>query len=196
MSGETFTCEGAIGKIVDIHEETERMRQLEEMVNLDPLTGLLNHNAASRRISTLLEAGDKHYALVLLDLDNFKAANDWHGHLFGDQVLKHVASGIQRCTLKGEIASRLGDEFMVFMEYQHKDLVGPRVEKLFRQLGDRYKGFEVQVSMGVAFSDACHGEFETLFHMADTAMYSVKNGGKNGYAFYDPALDGALSATE
>ncbi len=81
--------DGALGKLMDVNNETEEMQQLEQLADHDALTGLLNHQAAKRKISKLLsDAGDKKYALLFFDLDNLKVANDVHGHLFGDTLLK------------------------------------------------------------------------------------------------------------
>jgi putative two-component system response regulator len=183
--GENPQYEGAIGKIIDIHDNVENIRHLEELTTKDPMTGLLNHNAARELIeATLHSTKNSQYALILFDLDNFDGANAKYGHLFGDEVLRFVAEKINGCTRHEDICARLGgDEYIIFMEY--RKTIRPQVERIFQHLYGNYKGFDIQVSMGISFADQCGGSYEKLFWMADTAMFTVKNNGKNGYRFYE-----------
>ena len=180
--------EGAIGKIIDINDETEEMMHLEEKANLDFRTGLLNHEAAKSRISAVFGTpSTRKHALVFLDLDNFKQANDVYGHLFGDEVLEHIAKTIKKNIRSSDIAARMGgDEFIIFLGY--KGDVEPLVKRIFNSLTGEFKGFPLKVSMGVACVDDSIGDYDTLFEMADKAAYSVKRGGKNSYRFYDETL--------
>lgn len=180
--------EGAIGKIVNINDETETLRILEMKADHDSMTGLLNHNAARKHISHLLsEANHKHYALVFFDLDNFKEANDTYGHIFGDEVIKTIAARIKANIRSTDIAARVGgDEFIFFMEYK-KD-VTPQIDRIFKRLTENIKQFDVGISMGIACTENYEGDYETLLNMADTAMYSIKNNSKSGYCFYDSSM--------
>ena len=180
--------EGAIGKIIDINDETEEMMYLEEKANLDFRTGLLNHEAAKSRISAVFGTpSTRKHALVFFDLDNFKQANDVYGHLFGDEVLEHIAKTIKKNIRSSDIAARMGgDEFIIFLGY--KGDVEPLVKRIFNSLTGEFKGFPLKVSMGVACVDDSIGDYDTLFEMADKAAYSVKRGGKNSYRFYDETL--------
>lgn len=176
---------GAIGKIVDVHKEIEKMNRLEVMAAHDSLTGLLNHKSARGRISTQLVVEDeKRYILAVFDLDYFKLANDNYGHLFGDEVLKHVAETLRNSTRENDICARMGgDEFLVFMPY--KDTVEPQIKRIFDLLCCDYKGFQISVSMGIADAKDCNGDYDTLFHMADEALYTAKRRGRHTYCFYD-----------
>jgi putative two-component system response regulator len=177
--------EGAIGKIVDIHEETQIIQELESQAAHDSLTGLLNHRAARGLITKALDAPEeKQYAMVMFDLDDFKKANDDYGHLFGDEVLLHVADVLQDNTRDEDVLCRVGgDEFLVFMEY--KTTVKPQVERIFNCLSGVYRDFPLRVSVGVAFAKDCLGDYDILFQMADRAMYAVKFQHKNGICYYD-----------
>ena len=176
--------DGAIGKIVDINDETQEMKQLEEKANLDFRTGLLNHEAAKERISEMLANGrGKNHALVMFDLDNFKKANDEHGHLFGDEVLEFVADTVKKTVRSSDIAARMGgDEFVIFMQY--RETIDPLIKRLFKNLCVDFKGFPVQLSMGIACTNESIS-YDELFSRADKAMYVVKNEGKNRYRYYD-----------
>lgn len=180
--------EGAIGKIVDINDETEEMKILEEKASLDFRTGLLNHEAAKEQITEILaNSRGKQYALVFFDLDNFKKANDEYGHLFGDEVLEFIAANIKKNTRSSDIAARMGgDEFIIFMGY--KDNVEPLIKRIFNSITGEYKGFPIKISMGVACLDGSIKDYDTLFEMADKAAYSIKRSGKNSYRFYDDSL--------
>ncbi len=181
---------GAIGKIVDIHEEQEKMDRLRLIAAHDSLTGLLNHKAAKSQISAILEQDDdKKYLMIVFDLDHFKLANDTYGHLFGDEVLKFVAETMKKNTRNFDIVARMGgDEFLLFMPY--KDEMEPLVKRIFGILCSEYKGFKINVSMGVSCAKDCNGDYETLFHMADEALYEVKRNGRNNYCFYKNIISG------
>lgn len=189
--------EGAIGKIVDIDEETAAMEYLEQKANHDAKTGLLNHLAVKRRIGELLaEKKGKRYALAVFDLDNFKTANDVYGHLFGDEVLVAIANRIRENIRSTDLAARMGgDEFILFMEY--KDNPEPLIQRIFKGLTkEKYKDFEIGLSMGVACTERFDGGCDDLFRRADAAMYAVKRNAKNSYRFYDPSMEEAFSGDE
>lgn len=184
---------GAIGKIVDVHEDKEHLDRLEVRAAHDSLTGLLNHSTARSRISSLLKMRDedKDAILILFDLDHFKSANDRYGHLFGDEVLKHTAHIIKESTRSADIAARMGgDEFLIYMEF-HSDM-HPLVNRIFHALTTEYRGFPVRVSMGVSSARDCGGNYENLFHMADEALYAAKRKGRNTYCFYDVSTEVSL----
>ncbi|MCM1043666.1 MAG: diguanylate cyclase [Corallococcus sp.] len=184
--------EGAIGKIVDINDETEAMEYWENQADHDASTGLFNHMAAKKRISKLLaEAGERKYALMFFDIDHFKNINDTYGHLFGDEIIKTVADRMKDNTRSTDICARMGgDEFIIFMEY--KKSVAAQVERIFKQLTKPYKNFDIRVSMGVACAEKFDGDYEKLFKMADTATYKVKKEGKNNFCFYDESMQSLM----
>ena len=185
--------EGAVCKIVDINDETEEMKILEEKANLDSRTGLLNHEAAKEQITQRMEKSNgRNYALIFFDLDNFKQANDVYGHRFGDEVLEYIADTIRKNIRSSDIAARMGgDEFIVFMGY--KGNVEPLIKRIFASLTGEFKGFPIKVSMGVALHDSSITEYNTLFEMADKAAYSIKRSGKNSYRFYDDSLKNVVT---
>lgn len=192
--GELPELDGAIGKIVDISADMKERDTLEERANRDEKTGLLNHTAAKRCIGDLLARGkDKTYALVVFDLDNFKGANDEFGHLFGDEVLDAVAQRLKENIRSTDIAARMGgDEFMFFVEY--KGTVLPQIKRIFDRLTQKYKQFDVGVSMGIACTNGFKGDFDELFKMADAAMYTVKRESKRSFRFYDESMKDSLGS--
>lgn len=176
--------DGALGKIVDVDEETNKLQHLEQLAEHDAMTGLFNQHAAKRRITKLLaDACGKKYMLVFLDLDNLKKANDIYGHLFGNKLIKQVAERMQKNTRSKDICARIGgDEFIIFMEYQNAR--EQQIKRIFDCITKPLGDFPVSISMGIALAENFRGTYDELFHMADLAAYSVKKSGKNSYKFY------------
>ncbi|MDE7464042.1 MAG: GGDEF domain-containing protein, partial [Clostridiales bacterium] len=184
--------EGAICKIIDDNDSTITIKKLQHEVRRDTMTGLYNSAAARDHIQKLLDQQDgRQYVLALMDIDNFKIANDTRGHLFGDRVIEVVAARIKENIRSADIAARVGgDEFIVFMEY-HKN-AEPQIKRIFNKLCGDYDGFDINLSMGVAITDSEQKDFDTVFKNADTAMYSVKKSTKCGYKFYDNSMNSIL----
>lgn len=184
---------GSIGKFSDIHEELLQLEALKQRAEQDSLTKLHNHMSARELIEKALVYGRaEKCALILLDLDLFKNANDKFGHMFGDEVLKDVAQRIAQNIRKEDIAARIGgDEFLIFTEFQNK--VEPIVERLFRTISGEYAGFEISLSMGVSICPKDGRNYELLFHRADQALYAAKKQGKRKYCFYNSSVQGTLS---
>ncbi len=188
--------QGAIGKVLDIHDSKQRLADLERKANHDSLTGLLNHASARKQIIEQLE-GHPHekYALIIFDLDHFKNANDTYGHIFGDEVLKLEAQKLKDSLRTGDIAARIGgDEFLIFLKYA--DEVEPIIERIFNILIGKYEDFEFTVSMGVVQTEFFDNDYETLFHAADTALYTAKRGGRGKYRIYTSDMADTLSNTD
>ena len=167
------------------HQESLRYR-----AEHDHLTGLLNRGAfdALRR--------DKEHdsiALLLIDVDKFKTINDTYGHDTGDRVLQKVAGLLEGSFRASDYPCRIGgDEFAVIMTDMNPDLKPAVLDKIaFVSAGlkNTADGLpEATLSIGVAFSRQCRPE-DDIFKLADAAQYRIKGGGRNGCAFYDPAID-------
>ncbi len=195
-SEETPRLTGAIGKAVDIHDEHMRVVHLEKTASHDGLTGLLNHSSAEFIIRERLRLNPRgKFAMFLLDLDYFKSANDEHGHIFGDRVLQHLAGKIRDSVREEDVAARMGgDEFLMFIDYT-TDLESA-VKRIYSSLLGYYEHFQISVSMGVAVSNGENLDYETLFHHADEALYSVKLSGRGTYHFYKPEMDEMFAERE
>ena len=186
---------GCIGKAMDIHNSRLKLESLERQASHDGLTGLLNHAYARKRIlERLEERPDGRYALAILDLDHFKSANDTYGHMFGDEVLKHLADLLRSSARGGDIAARVGgDEFLIFLEY--KTDLEPAVKRIYNKLASgRYQEFDFSVSMGVAMTETVGTDYDALFHAADQTLYTVKQSSRGHYRFYSEGMEQALSA--
>ncbi len=195
LGEDTTEIIGIIGKCIDIHDELTEMDSLKRVAITDELTGLYRREFARRKIIETLaadKAAHKRFALMLFDVDNFKNANDQHGHVFGDQVLRTVARRAQEVVRNSDVVARAGgDEFMIFFEYS-TDITSV-AERIFNSLGDVYNGFDTTISMGVALASTDAMEYDELFQHADQALYSAKHKGRNRYCFYDETMANLFS---
>ena len=185
---------GAIGKAVDIHDTQMKLAALERQASHDPLTGLLNHASARKRIIERLdEHPDGQFALVIFDLDHFKNANDTYGHIFGDEVLKFLADKLRESIRGNDIAARVGgDEFLMFLEYRGE--LDPIISRIYHTIsGSTYEQFPISLSMGIARTELVGTDYETMFHAADQALYRVKRSGRGRYDYYDGSIEETLS---
>lgn len=191
--GETKEYVGAIGKVTDVHNERAKLSNLEKMATHDALTGLLNHASAKKIIEERIHnQPDGNYALMILDLDHFKVANDEHGHIFGDHVLKYFAGRLTQSVRSGDVTARVGgDEFLIFLEYRQGFEHG--VDRIYHSLLGEYEGFKISVSMGIARIDENITDYDGMFHRADQALYAVKRSGRGQYRFYDDSLTDTIS---
>ena len=172
-----------------------------EEARIDDLTQCLNRGATAQCINEALEKnGDKQYIFFIMDIDNFKQANDTFGHGFGDYCLQKFSEGIRREFRKDDIIGRIGgDEFVVFLPYPSKAWARKKAEELVRTL-DMYCQQEaarlhISASIGVAFYPEDGRNMTTLYRNADAALYSVKANGKNNYQFYAEASVCSLNSS-
>jgi diguanylate cyclase len=156
-------------------------RQMRELANTDPLTGLLNRRALDKRLEQELEsAGTKdHFSYALLDLDGFKPVNDRYGHATGDLLLCEVATRLQRaCGNNGVVARLGGDEFAVLIPsgspLASLTIADHLLETLITpcRIGDHQ--IRIGASIGVAHWPADGTTQKALFETADRALYAVK----------------------
>lgn len=152
----------------------------------DSLTGLLNRRGALSAIAAGWSDANIHsHAALLVDIDNFKTINDTHGHATGDEVVRNLAAALRACLRPGDITARLGgDEFLVFA----RDCDREGAEQIARCLLDAVRQtagpVRFRVSIGISVVTAAQGDFDRLYHQADTALYRAKDAGRDGYAFF------------
>lgn len=184
---------GIIGLAIDIQEEHKQLKRLELKASLDPLTGLLNHTAAKKKMKErLYYQKESDFAFIIFDLDYFKLANDTYGHKFGDDVLIHIAEKLKNVLRKDDLAVRIGgDEFMVILEYNHE--IEHVVDRIFRKISGKYENFPISLSMGISTTRDCEREYDTLFKRADKALYSAKRSGRGRYVFYNDMMEKMFS---
>ncbi len=158
----------------------------------DDLTGLPNRAMFLDRVAHALRrhARDRRpVAVLLVDLDGFKAVNDTLGHVVGDDLLAVAAQRLRRAVRPGDTLARLGgDEFAVLLES-----VGDPAAVAARLVGAFATPFAVggrllSVSATAGVAEHADADVEALLSHADIAMYSAKRAGKGRFAVYDPAM--------
>ena len=175
-----------------------RARSLYRQANYDSLTGLVNRQAFSDRVSEAVRrAGrDGHRGAVLfLDLDRFKQINDTEGHAVGDEVLRQIAMRLERHVRSTDTVCRLGgDEFAIIAAEYDSDAV---ITGLCRRLIDTINEpveveghrHEIDVSIGVSLFPDDGTDVGTLLMKADVAMYEAKSQSGSAFSFYDSSLN-------
>jgi diguanylate cyclase (GGDEF)-like protein len=176
-------------------------KEQEELFKLstkDSLSGLYNRLSLMEKIEWLISKGERNneeFALLFLDLDDFKNINDTQGHEFGDKVLRHVSQILLDSVRDNDIVSRLGgDEFVIILpELQdHKTIVEviQRIKKrLFEPIIFDTLSYSVTVSIGVTLYPKDGRDATTLLKHADIAMYKAKALGKNNFYFFTSNLN-------
>jgi diguanylate cyclase (GGDEF)-like protein len=169
-------------RLIDNHEKlTEKIKRLSEE---DYLTKLHNR----RKIHEILESEisrskryNSTFAIVLLDIDNFKNTNDKFGHNAGDQVLVQISSIIRKTIRESDIASRWGgEEFLVFCPHTNIDGAFSLAEKLRNSIEKNEFGEVGYKTSSFGVAQIEHADtVQSLIQRADEALYSAKNSGKN-----------------
>ena len=185
------------GVILDITERKRSEDTIRHQAFHDTLTGLPNRVLFTDRLSRALSRARRYRAMLavlFLDLDNFKVINDTLGHAAGDYLLRGVTDRL-RLLLRDEdtIARFGGDEFIVLLpEVKCPDDVATVAEKINRAL---YPPFHYQehdlcicASIGISLYPRDGRDAEALVQNADTALYHVKEQGKDGFRFYSPSM--------
>jgi len=165
----------------------------------DPLTGFLNRRSLAEEGGALFVRATRRYktvALLMIDLDHFKAINDLHGHAVGDGLLRQVAGEITDALPNGALLARIGgDEFACAFLFDSGH-TGPVERVLDRVIGKLSAPFEheglllnISASIGIASSDQGCATIDALLRAADTALYAAKNAGRNRFVWFDRALE-------
>lgn len=174
-----------IGTLTDISAQIDRETELRQQAQQDPLTGLYNR-AGVKLINARLEQISRG-VLFMLDLDDFKSINDNYGHAAGDKLLVAVARILEETFRTDDIVARVGgDEFVALLSgSDNEEMARQKAQELLDRVHAlRIEGINTvaSVSVGAASAPACGRTYETLSAAADEALYSIKKGGKGGFA--------------
>jgi diguanylate cyclase (GGDEF)-like protein len=162
--------------------------ELRELADRDPLTGLLNHRAFYEALelkhARCLEAGEQ-LAVLVADIDDFKAHNDEYGHLHGDESLRRVARALIQLTRSGDIAGRIGgDEFALALPNTSGADIEAIAQRLITGLQDTAG---LSASVGVTLNPTSSQSFLDIVELADDALRVAKRSGKRGVRIADAA---------
>jgi len=185
------------GVVRDITERKKWEDQIKRLAMTDPLTGLANRNQYEQRLSEAEQHAKRfktNFALILIDLDKFKPVNDTYGHPVGDALLKQVAEILQSSCREIDTVARLGgDEFAIILSgvTELKSATIP-AEKLINKLSQplQIEQYNIQIgaSMGISRYPNDSTDMEELQRMADQALYTAKEEGRNTYRLYKNIL--------
>jgi len=178
---------------VDITEHKRSEKQLNYMATHDSLTGLPNRVHFENRFALEVELSRRNnqkFALLYIDLNDFKKVNDELGHAAGDALLKQVAVRFTELLRKSDVVARIGgDEFVLLLPETSKEKeIHKIIKKFFKAFEEPFviQDHKVYVSLsigGVIFPDD-GTDIVTLLKKADRAMYNVKTQGGSGYQYY------------
>jgi diguanylate cyclase (GGDEF)-like protein/PAS domain S-box-containing protein len=187
----------------DVTERAQFERKLAEMATHDALTGLPNRTLLSDRFTVALALSRRSrskLAVLMLDLDRFKAVNDSMGHDVGDKLLKAVGKRLKATVRKSDTVARIGgDEFVLLLpQIPHEEEAAKfsqRILDVFRESfvveGNRIR---ITTSIGIAIYPEGGKDIESLLKSADTAMYWAKEQGRDIYRLYDGSEAATLLA--
>ncbi len=184
------------GMITDIDFDKKHRETLLDQAQKDLLTGLYNKVTTHTLIEKYLHSSpttNKH-ALMIIDLDGFKAINDNFGHLFGDAVICDLATSIKKNFPDSDIVGRVGgDEFVVLVknvtkgEWLRNKALALNIALRRSYITDQ-KEYKISGSIGIAIYPIHCEKFNDLFKAADQALYYAKETGKDKYVIYYPQL--------
>jgi diguanylate cyclase (GGDEF)-like protein len=179
-----------MAKIRDIFER--RRSATGALPRIDPLTGLVNHRSFHELLSQALATAREQSepaAVALLDLDNFKAINDVHGHPYGDEVLRRVGAAIRGAVRSRDVAARIGgEEFALVLPGAGSDIAFAVAERARRAIAE-VGGIDIALSCsaGVAAYPDDAEDPPTLYQLASSALAWAKSGGKARTRQFDAA---------
>ena len=210
MFSEDGTPELMLGVIQDVTQLKQAEEEIRMLAFYDGLTGLANRALFMDRLQqTITGANRTHqkFALLFLDLDQFKLVNDTLGHHIGDLLLKQVATRLKNNIRGSDSASLLkldpaesiiarlgGDEFTVLLtNVKGPESVAKVATRLTREIAGSYQleGHDVSMttSIGISIFPDDGTEESVLLQKADAAMYHAKKSGRNGFQFYKESLN-------
>ena len=212
-----FNENGVPELLLGVIQDVTQLKQAEEEIRLlafyDSLTGLANRALFLDRLEKAIAVARRSshkFALLFLDLDQFKLINDTLGHQIGDLLLKKVAARLKTNIRSTDTAAILGvqqpesviarlggDEFTILLSDIGKPEVAAKVAaRLIREIADTYhlEGHDVSMttSIGISVFPEDGTEPGMLLKNADSAMYHAKNSGRNSYQFYKESLNRAV----
>jgi diguanylate cyclase (GGDEF)-like protein len=155
-----------------------RMDLLRHDASHDSLTGLLNRRSFDELLVQSVSRSVRYgwpFALVLIDIDHFKALNDRLGHDGGDRILRAIGAELRQSLRAGDVAARLGgDEFALILAKGDSDLVTALVRRLEAAVRETMEGEEMGFSAGLALAPVEAADATALYRLADERLYEAK----------------------
>ncbi len=177
--------------VANIMQVSEDLTKQNDSLTSLPNRPMFEHYFKQQMISDRDSLG---IAFLMIDIDDFKSINDLYGHGVGDQAIQTTARRIISILDKGGYAARFGgDEFVLLLEIYHPEEMEQYIQR-FLELGKQplyVEGEQIVLtySIGISYSSSGKIDYDTMLNQADTALYQVKQSGKNGYVIYNQDLE-------
>jgi diguanylate cyclase (GGDEF)-like protein len=201
-----FTISRILGLQRDLRQRglMERVAQGEaqlarETARRDHLTGLLNRRGVTERYQQMMAEGmDRPIAIMLVDLDHFKAVNDQHGHVLGDEVLATFAAVLRKNVRDSDLIARWGgEEFLLIGPVSDARAATEMADKLRLKIAAaEFPHGGLTASFGVYYCDRLPEKVRPAIGFADRALYAAKENGRDRVVLYDASADNAVSQAE
>ncbi len=181
----------------DITEARDREDKIHQLIYYDFLTKLPNTKLFEQKLETYLKSShynNEKFAVLFLDLDNFKWVNDSLGHQAGDLLLIKIASILQDIISQDSILARLGgDEFIILAPFEKllsiSQLANTILETMKEPIIIQEKEINIGWSIGISLYPQNGENYNDLLKNADAAMYEAKNKGKNTFRYFNDAMN-------
>ena len=180
----------------DVTEVRRVQARIEHLAHYDALTNLPNRTLFQRHAEgLLLETAGVEFAILYIDIDEFKSINDSLGHLIGDEFLKRVAERLRQAVGSQDFIARLGgDEFAILQRaVENDDAVSALVARVYQALRTPFDchghRLSSDASIGIAIAPRHGTDLFGLLKSADLAMYAAKAAGRRTHRFFDPAME-------
>jgi diguanylate cyclase (GGDEF)-like protein/PAS domain S-box-containing protein len=191
-----------INVVDDVTERRLANEKIAHLAHYDALTDLPNRVLFREQIERELHnaVGGQQFALLYIDIDEFKGINDSLGHHVGDELLKAVAASLKDCIKPGDLIARLGgDEFAVIQtSVSGRADVEEFVARIYEAIRRPYQclghHLSTDASIGIALAPEDGTELDQLIKHADLAMYAAKAEGRRIHRFFEPAMDARAQA--
>lgn len=197
-----------VGSFTDISERKAAEEKITRLAFYDPLTKLPNRRLFNDRLPHLMRTSarsNQFGALMIIDLDHFKAINDTKGHDVGDGLLVEVAKRLSDTLRESDSIVRMGgDEFLVMLENlgPHQELALMQTERVASKVLDQLTqefliaGFELRISasIGIELFRGTEMSSDDILKHADIALYEAKDAGRNAFRFFNSGMLEQISA--
>ena len=177
-----------------MQSRNELLAKLRHLASFDQLTGASNRNAFLDEAQSRIDSGRVPYAVLMIDLDHFKAVNDRYGHAVGDSVLVGFAARIRGCMRPGDLFGRLGGEEFALVVGDCAPAAAVHVAERIREAvagepvsvcGGRAVPLTTSIGL-VAVTEPGAGSIDDLLARADAALYRAKAGGRDRWELDEP----------
>ncbi|WP_318483830.1 EAL domain-containing protein [Photobacterium leiognathi] len=185
--------EALLVKIETTQELKRQQGHIEQLVQMDPLTGLLNRHGFTRQLEQLMKA-EVPVVMLYIDIDNFKNINDSLGHHIGDKVLQEIAQRLRRLLPETAIIGYLsGDEFAILLPNPEHERTGEIISEQIIALVNqpfelRHFRKHLACSIGMVTSPGHGSDARMMLQNADTAMYEAKHRGRNRLVEFNDSM--------